>query len=434
MFIACDPEDVRAQARAATERWRAGTPRGPLDGVPVAIKDEVDLVPYPTTAGTRFFGRRPAARDATSVARLRAAGAVLLGKANMHEIGLGVTGLNPHHGTARNPCDPTRITGGSSSGSAAAVAAGFCPLALGCDGGGSIRIPAALCGVFGLKPTFGRVSEHGAAPICWSVAHIGPIAATARDLALGYLAMAGEDPLDPNTLGQPAPHLQGVGEGGLQGLRLGIYRPWFEDADAEVVARCRELLLALERAGAELRDVEIPELGMVRPVHAVTIALEMASSFALAYRQDRSRFGLDVRLLLALAYACEPTDYVHAQRLRRRICGRFQAALGEVDAIVTPSTAGVAPPVPEDALATGESNFETLDRLTRFMTAANLTGLPAITIPAGHAEGGMPVGLQAIGRAWQEHVLLRLAYAAEPAVERRRPAVHWPLLGEPAGS
>jgi len=183
--IAVNRDDVLRQAEGATKRIRAGVALGIFDGVPVGVKDEVDMVPFPTTAGTAFLGRQQATTDATVVARLRSAGALLIGKTNMHEIGIGVTGLNPIHGTPRNPYAIDRHTGGSSSGSAAAVAAGLCPVAIAADGGGSIRIPAALCGVVGLKPTYGRISEHGAVPLCWSVAHIGPIAASVADTALG---------------------------------------------------------------------------------------------------------------------------------------------------------------------------------------------------------------------------------------------------------
>ena len=183
--VAQRADDVLAQAAESTARWAAGAPLGPLDGIPVGVKDELDQAGYPTTVGTAFMGSGPAAEDASVVARLRAAGAMLIGKLNMHEIGIGVTGINPHHGATRNPYDSDRITGGSSSGSAAAVAAGICPLSVGADGGGSIRIPAGLCGIVGLKATFGRVSEHGAAPLCWSVAHIGPMGASVYDVALG---------------------------------------------------------------------------------------------------------------------------------------------------------------------------------------------------------------------------------------------------------
>ncbi|MDY7031409.1 MAG: amidase, partial [Thermodesulfobacteriota bacterium] len=183
-IIAVDSRDVLRQAEAASDRIKNKQALGVFDGVPVAVKDQIDMVPYPTTVGTSFIGGSPATKDATVVARMRAAGALLIGKANMHEIGIGVTGLNPHHGTPRNPYKPDHFTGGSSSGSAAAVAAGICPVALGADGGGSIRIPSSFCGLVGLKPSFGRVSEHGSAPLTWSLNHQGPLAVTATDAAL----------------------------------------------------------------------------------------------------------------------------------------------------------------------------------------------------------------------------------------------------------
>lgn len=427
-LIAQDPDDLLDQAEQSAERWRAGAPLGPFDGVPVAIKDEVDQRGYPTTVGTRFHGSTPATADATAVARLRAAGALLFGKANMHEIGLGVTGLNPHHGAARNPFDPTRATGGSSSGSAAAVAAGLCPVALGADGGGSIRIPAAFCGLVGLKPTFGRVSERGAAPVCWSVAHIGPIAGTARDAAAAYMLMAGEDPGDPHTLGQPAPHLGGFGHPDLRGVTLGVYRPWFEDADPGVVTACQRLLTGLQQAGATVREITIEGLGLASLAHMVTIAVEMAASQAPWLPRHEADYGADVRINLALARTIGGAEYVQAQRVRARITREVARALGDVTAIVTPSTGCTAPPLPLDALQSGESNLELLGRIMRFATLANLTGLPAISFPAGYDAEGLPVGMQVMGRPWDEALLLRLAHVAEPLVEHRRPArVHAPL-------
>ncbi|MFP5503195.1 MAG: amidase, partial [Candidatus Sericytochromatia bacterium] len=412
-FIAQRPDDLRSQAAASAARWRAGRQLGPLDGVPVAIKDEVDLAGYPTWVGTSFLGTHPASRDAEVVARLRAAGALLLGKANMHEIGLGVTGFNPHHGTARNPYDPGRYPGGSSSGSAVATAAGYCPLALGADGGGSIRIPAALCGLVGLKPTFGRLSVRGAATLCWSVDALGPIAATARDAALAYAIMAGPDPADPDSRLQPAPHLAGLDQGDLKGLRLGVFRPWFEDADPEVVSRCSSLLSALAEAGAEIVEITLPDLGLVGPTHSVTIVTEMLTAHLSHYEKRRRDYGLDVRVNLALARQMRGYDYVQAQRHRMRIYRHFAASLSGVDAILTPATGIAAPPIAPDALPDGESDLEKLDAIMRFARAANLTGLPAISMPAGYTGDGLPVGLQAMGRPWEEHVLLRIARVAE---------------------
>ena len=315
-FIAQDQDDVLSQARASAERYRAGKPLGPLDGVPVAVKDEVDQAGYPTTVGTRFLAKGPATRDGQAVARLRAAGAVLIGKANMHEIGIGVTGQNPHYGSARNPYDPSCATGGSSSGSAASVSAGLCPIAVGADGGGSIRIPASLCGVTGIKATFGRISEHGAAPLCWSVAHVGPIASTVRDLALAYGLMAGADEHDDNTQWQPAPRLDGMDSASLAGVRVGVFRPWFEHAETEVVAAARRALQVLQDRGATVVDIEIPELGLLRAVQLVTIVSEMAASQLAYHHSHRTEYGFDVRLNLALARALRGHDYAHAARLR----------------------------------------------------------------------------------------------------------------------
>ncbi|MCB1316001.1 MAG: amidase, partial [Leptospiraceae bacterium] len=239
-IVAANYENLMQQARASAERWKKGRPLSPLDGVPVSIKEELDMIPYPSTAGTKFLGRDIVAEDATVVERLRSMGAMLIGKANMHEIGIGVTGYNAHHGIARNPYNPDHYTGGSSSGSAASVAMGLNPISIGADGGGSIRLPAALCGVYGIKATFGRVSEHGAVPLCWSVAHVGPLAATAADLALGYTAIAGPDRNDALSLKQPDVSLAALFKAdalkSLKGVRIGIYDPWFHDADPEVVA------------------------------------------------------------------------------------------------------------------------------------------------------------------------------------------------------
>lgn len=428
IFVSVRPEEVRAQAQESAERLRRGQPRSPLEGIPVAVKDELDLRGHPTRVGTSFLGDPCAAEDAAAVAGLRAAGAVILGKVNMHEIGIGVTGINPHFGPVRNPYDPQRFTGGSSSGPAAAVAAGLCPIAAGADGGGSIRIPAALCGVVGLKPTLGRVSEHGAAPLCWSVGHVGPLAATAEDAALAYALMAGPDERDPRTLRQPAPVLDRFFREDLRGVRIGVYPEWFEDADAEIVAACRQMLDLFRELGAEVRSIEIPELERVRPVHLVIIVSEMAASQSEYRRRYRRRYGHDTRLNLALGQRLKATDYVHALRLRARICGHFARALSEVDLIATPATACTAGRIRPDALKTGDSNLPLLERIMRFAQVANLTGLPAISFPAGYDSQGLPIGFQAMGRPFAEDLLLAVARLAEAQVTRKKPVMHHSYL------
>jgi Asp-tRNA(Asn)/Glu-tRNA(Gln) amidotransferase A subunit family amidase len=425
--IACRHDDVMAQAHEATRRHKAGLPLGPLDGVPIGIKDEIDMVPYRTTAGTRFLGGREATTDATVVARLRSAGALLIGKMNMHEIGILPNSLNPHHGPVRNPYAPAREAGGSSSGSAAAVAAGLCVAAVGADGGGSIRIPAAYCGLVGLKPTFGRVSEFGAVPLAPSVAHVGPIAATAEDAALVYAAISGPDPQDPNTQRQPPVQADGW-NAGLRGVRIGIYQEWFRDAASEIVAVCEQLLKLFVRLGAELADVVIPELRLIAIAHGLTIHREMAANMERYDREHRRDFSLTTRLMLANVRAVPSSDYVQAQRMRTRAMDHFRSALTRADVIATPTTPFTAPEITRFGLLDSEANIGQVMETMRFVNPANLTGLPAISIPAGYDHSGLPVGLQLIGRPWDESMLLRFAYAAETGTARERPLVHFDLL------
>lgn len=419
-FIIVFRKELLEQARAALKRREAGTLLGPLDGIPIAIKDELDVASHRTMAGTSFSQIPPALEDSTVVARLRAAGALLVGKTAMHEIGIGVTGLSVRNGTPRNPFSPDHFPGGSSSGSAAAVAAGLCPVAIAADGGGSIRIPAAFCGLVGLKPTFGRVSEFGAFPLCWSVAHIGPIAATAADVRICYNVIAGADPKDPQTLRQPP--LQGIGStSDLSGLTLGIYPAWFEDAESEVVAQCRRLAHCFEQLGARVRKIRIPELEAARMAHAVTTASEMARAVEHFGRREHTSMGLDVRMNLAFARLYTAIDYLQAQRIRTRLIQTFRRIFEQVDAVLTPTAAIAAPEIKAGVRETGECDLETMTRIMRFVTPANLAGLPAISIPAGYTRSGLPIGLQAIAAPWREDTLLRLAASAEQFIERRAP-------------
>jgi Asp-tRNA(Asn)/Glu-tRNA(Gln) amidotransferase A subunit family amidase len=425
-FIACQPDDVRRQARDSSRRYRDKCPLGPLDGVPVAVKDLVDMVPYPTTAGTSFLGNIPARRDSTVVARLRRAGAMLAGKTNMHEIGILPDARNPHFGPVRNPYSLAHEAGGSSAGSAAAVAAGLCAAAVGADGGGSIRIPAAHCGVVGLKPTYGRVSEWGDVPLAWSVTHLGPIAAGVEDTALMYGVMAGPDPQDPHTLGQPEP---AVGEcGSLNGIRIGVYREWFSDAAECVAAACEGLLHECVRQGAELVSITIPELRLIAVAHGLTIHAEMAAAMQGYNDEHRRDLSLTTRLMLANVRAMRSSDYVQAQRMRTRAIAHFREALTRADVIATPTAPVSAPALSRAGIADRDSDIGRVFEVMRFVNPANFTGLPAITVPAGYDPRGLPVGLQLMARPWEEELLFRLAYAAERAAERRRPPVYFDLL------
>jgi Asp-tRNA(Asn)/Glu-tRNA(Gln) amidotransferase A subunit family amidase len=420
VFVAVNREDVLNQARIAAQRLRSGQSIGLLDGVPVAVKDEIDMVSYHTRVGTRIMGTTPAVEDSTVVARLRTAGALLIGKTNMHEIGINPNGYNAHYGAVCNPWDVQRDPGGSSSGSAAAVAAGFVPLAVGADGGGSIRIPASLCGIVGLKATFGRVSEFGAAPLGWSLVHLGPLAACLEDAALGYAIMAGPDPREPNSLAQPPVNLADWNRADLQGVRIGVDKDWFNHAAPGVVKVCLEMLEKLRSAGAEVINIAIPELDEMRIAHTLTILSEMAICLQ-SYRGQRGLQGYDVRLSLALAESLFATDYLQAQRMRTRALAIFREIFHKVDVIISPATALTAQLIPTNGRACGWSDLGTETEMMRFACAGNLTGLPAISFPAGYDENGLPVGMQAMGRHWEEHLLLRVAYNAGLALERRNP-------------
>jgi Asp-tRNA(Asn)/Glu-tRNA(Gln) amidotransferase A subunit family amidase len=426
-FIAIQREDVLSQARASAQRYASGKPLGPLDGVPVAVKDEVDMLPYPTTVGTRFLGKQPAAQDATVVARLRAAGALLVGKTNMHEIGINPNGSNANYGAVRNPYNDQCDTGGSSTGSSAAVAAGLVPLAVGADGGGSIRIPAGLCGIVGLKPTFGRLSEAGAAPLCWSVAHLGPLAASVEDAALGYSLMAGPDPREPNSCLQPPVTLENWNRADLRGLRLGIYPDWFNHAAPAVVQACSAMLEQFKTAGAEVREVVIPELDEMRIAHAITILSEMALCMQ-PYRAQRQQHGAAVRLSLVLGEVFTAMDYLKAQQMRTRALSIFNEVYQKVDVLISPTTALAAQPIPANGLSGGWSDLGTDTEMMRFVFPGNLTGLPAISFPVGYDERGLPVGMQAMGRHWEENLLLRVAYTAEQGLKRRTPVRYYPIF------
>ena len=426
-LIEWDGENLLRQAQESMERYQQGRPAGLLDGVPVAIKDEFDLVPYPTRVGTQVLGTNVATRDATAVSRLRKAGALLFGKANMHELGMGVTGFNPHHGSARNPYDPERYPGGSSSGPAVAVAVGLCPVALGADGGGSIRIPAALCGISGLKATWSRVSSAGQFPLAWSIGHAGPLAATLSDLTLAYGVLAGADENDPWTQHQPEVNLPNPESKLPDGLRIGVFVPWFEHAKPEVFRVCLDAVETLQKLGLERKAVEFRGLEAARLAHLVAIASEMLSANAPHFRR-KSRFGRDIRINLSLAEHLSATDYVKAQRVRTELMAALSKVFEEVDILITPTTARTAPPILPDVTTAGESDLTVQDELMRFVVPFNLTGHPALSVPCGYDPQGLPVGLQLVGRPWEEALLLRVGAALEAKVARTSPMLHHTLL------
>jgi Asp-tRNA(Asn)/Glu-tRNA(Gln) amidotransferase A subunit family amidase len=427
LFIARKPDEVLAAAEASARRLKAGTPLSVLDGIPVVLKDEVDLEGFETTLGTRWR-KDVAAKDSTVAARLKAAGAVILGKANMNEIGINPIGLNPWHGAARNPWNRGHITGGSSSASGAVVAAGLSPLAIGADGGGSIRIPAALCGIVGLKATWGRIPETGVPPLCWNVGHVGPMGLTVDDVAAMYAVLAGPDDHDLVSQLQPAPHLADYENADLRGVRLGICWPWFEDASADVVAKCRAAVKVLTDAGATVVEIAGPDQNTVLWTHSTIILSEMSEAMRAQIVKDVTQFGLDSRTNLAIGQHLRATDYVHALRHRHAMTRDWLKLMKSCDVVVTPTCAITAPAINEASLPDGESNLPVVDALMRFVRVANLTGFPAISVNAGFDRDGLPVGVQLMGRPYEENLLLRLARVVERHTEVRTPPEHASVL------
>jgi len=427
VFIERNGDRVLAEARASRERYRQNAPLGPLDGVPITVKDEIDVKGYHTTVGTRFL-KNLATSDAATVARLRKAGAVILGKVNMYEIGIDTSGFNAHHGTPTNPYAPGHYPGGSSSGSAVSIATGFCPISVGADGGGSIRIPAALCGIVGLKATWSRISELGAFPLCPSVGHVGPLGATVHDVALAYAIMAGPEAGDYDSQNQPAVHLTGFGNDDLRDIRIGFYRPWVEHALPEVTRSVWDALDVFRERGANIVEVTIPELDNARIAQAICILCEMAASMERYDAEHRRDYGLGVRINLALARALSGRDYVQAQRMRTRFQKHLARVYENVDIIISPTTALPAPPIAADVFPRGESNLDVTSGLMRYAFPANLTGNPALSVPGGYDSKSRPIGIQLMGRPWEEHVLLRVGSVLERRVVRKPPVIHTRLL------
>lgn len=437
LFIEIDMDQLLAEAMESTARYAAGEPLGVLDGVPVAVKDTMAVRGLRTWAGTSFLGdtHGPAETDDPAIARLRAAGAIIIGKTNMHELGAGLTGFNAHHGTVRNPHNANCYTGGSSSGSAAAVACGIVPLAVGQDGGGSTRVPAALCGVVGLKPTFQRVPPLSTGSP--SLSHIGPIAGCVRDAAIGLAIMSGGHESFPRGLHQPALSLQAFDEiQSLKGVRVAFFQRYNDHSSPEIAAAITDALHQLQVRGAELVPVSLPTLSPIHMAHSVTIAAE----FALLLDNEAAGVDLDAlspeaQMVLTFAAQCSATDFVAAQRVRAFALRQFQEqVLSKADAFVTPMTALTAPEIPLAAFDAGEVNARQQAAFVRYSWYSNMVGTPAVTVPIGYDARWMPIGLQLQSAHWDEDLMLRLAHAAEDiyAQRQRRPAVYFSILDRAA--
>jgi aspartyl-tRNA(Asn)/glutamyl-tRNA(Gln) amidotransferase subunit A len=431
---ALDRDATLRDADASAARWAEGKPLGPLDGVPLLVKDEFDVAGLPTSLGVRCQPQPAAERDASAVARVRAAGAIFVCKTVLTEWGMSPIGANVNAAMPHNAHDVTRAPGGSSAGSAVGVALGVAPVAFGGDGGGSIRIPASLNGVFGIKPTFGRVSRAGDG-FKGSVACAGPIAASTADLAAFLDAAASiPDPADELTGWAPPPPAGGFGAllgAGVRGLRIGVDEGAFRDAAEPVAAACREALRALEREGAVLVDLSLPISHHAHRIGYLTIGPEALSVHRREWLDQRELLADDLRLNFAVLAGMTALEHLDAQRLRTGLRRELCNALAGVDVIALPTTAITAPRYTEEDEKTSFSDPASLEGLCRFTFLANLTGNPAATAPVGLDGAGLPIGLQILGDAWDEVMVLSvLAHLERTGIASvRRPPGAVDLIG-----
>ncbi len=443
-YLHLDSDGALAQARAADGRRANKASLGPLDGVPVAVKDIFLTQGLPTTCGSRMLDRFIAPYDATTVTRLKDAGAVLLGKLSMDEFAMGSSTEHCAFGPAKNPWDTSRVPGGSSGGSAVAVASGSAFAALGTDTGGSIRQPAALCGVVGLKPTYGRVSRYGVVAFASSLDQVGPLAKEVRDCALVYAGIAGHDARDSTSAQVPLDDPARDIEAGVRGVKLGVPKEYLAPGSEPSVRHAVETALSFyEAQGAQLKQVSLPHTQYAIATYYLIATAEASSNLA---RYDGVRYGMRVdpglglidmyqatrgqgfgrevkrRIMLgtyALSAGYYDAYYRRAQQVRTLIRRDFAQAFHEVDLLVTPTS-------PSTAFKLGENVADPIKMYLAdiFTVSANLAGLPGLSLPCGFDEQGLPIGLQLLGPAWSEATLFKVAraYEREHAWHQRRPA------------
>ena len=380
-----------------------------LLGVPVALKDLFETTGVRTTAGSKFYEEYFPGQDAQAVLKLKLAGAVILGKTNTHEIALGVTGVNPHFGAVRNPWDTSRITGGSSSGSAAAVAAGMCLAALGTDTGGSIRIPASLCGVVGLKPTYGRVSTRGVVPLSWNLDHVGPLARTVRDAAMMLQVLAGFDPHDPASTDVPVDDYLVHLEDGIKGWRVALaVGEYIEVSDPQVLAGVYSAAQVFKKLGAQVEKVDLSWLADLAQANTSMTQADAAAFHRHRLAEHPDWFGADVLQRLQTGAALTPSEYALARRMQAEGRRSFEMFFTKYDLLLLPTTPIPAPPI------AGIDALEAARQLTCFTAPFNLIGLPALSVPCGWV-GGLPFGVQMVARHWGEAKALQAGHSFEQA-------------------
>lgn len=415
-YVTIMRDSAMAEARAAESEIARGSYRGPLHGIPIALKDLLYTKGVRTTGGSKILADFVPDEDATVVRRLKEAGAVLTGKTGMHEFAYGPVGTNPHYGDVRNPWDLERVTGGSSSGSAAAVATFMCSAALGSDTGGSIRIPASLCGLVGIKPTYGRVSRYGALPCAWSLDNVGPLARTAEDTALVLTAIAGYDPKDPASSRVSVADYASDLSRSVSGTRVAVLREYTTDPmEPDVVSAFWAAIEALKGLGMSVEEISMPVVESAIGASTAILATEVSCYHEENLRTRPGDYGADVRARLESGLLIAATDYVKGQRIRRLLVDRFVDLLQRYDVVVCPTEPTTAPRFDQDSVQYDGYTELRGPSLVRHTRLFNLNSLPTLSVPCGFASNGMPVGLQVAAAPFAEGTALRVAHAYEQA-------------------
>jgi aspartyl-tRNA(Asn)/glutamyl-tRNA(Gln) amidotransferase subunit A len=411
-FILVTADEARLAAKGAEASIAAGYHLGPLHGVPLALKDLVGVRGQVSSAGSKVLGDYVPEEDATVAAGLRSAGAIFVGRLNMHEFAYGVTTDNPHYGRARNPWNTERTPGGSSGGSGGSVAARLCYGAIGTDTGCSVRLPAAWCGIAGIRPTIGRVSNHGITPLAWTLDTAGPMCRTVEDCALMFGAMAGYDSRDRQTANVPVPDYRSELARGLDGMRVAVIEDFtLTGQQAGVRIAMEAAIKELEGAGVEIREAKLEHLESAVSA-LLTVDIAEPSAYHAEWIRDRpTEYGADVRSLLEVGELYLATHYIQAQRYRTVLRDQFAEILRDVDAILTPTVPFTAPPAgaTDVTLESGEV-MDIVSAVMRYNALPPLTGMPALSVPCGFSDDDLPVGMQLVGSAFDESTLFRIGH------------------------
>ncbi len=419
-FVRIEAESALELARASDAALARGEIKGPLHGVPLAHKDMYYSAGKLAGCGSKLRENWIAPVTSTVIERLQAAGSFRIGALHMAEFAYGPTGHNPYLGHARNPWDTERITGGSSSGSGAAVAARLVPAALGSDTGGSIRLPAHFCGVTGFKPTYGRVSRANAMPLSFSLDTVGPLARTADDCALIMETIAGPDPLDPTTSHSPGWRSEHA-QRSPQGLRIGVPASFYvDDLEPAVAATLDEALKVFGKLGIEIVKVDLPDQTAIAAAALIVLAVEATSAHAATLRERPADYGAQVRARLENGLAYSAVEYLEAMRGRGPALAAHLDAIGDIDVIVAPAARAAAPTIAETDVGGGPNAEATIVGITRFMRPANYLGLPSLVVPAGQTSNGLPIGLQLMGRPFRDETLAVLGRAFQAVTDHHQ--------------